>query len=171
MTIPRRRFLHLAAGAATLPAISGIAQAQAYPLRSVRMVLGFGAGSGQDVISRLLANGLSEIWRQPVVIENRPGVGGNVATQAVARSAPDGYTLLSSAVNFVISPFVYSSLSYDAIKDFAPVTLIGATANLMVVKSSSPVKSVQDFISYAKDNRDKVTVVLTGHWDYTALER
>ena len=162
MKLPRRRFLHLAAGAAALPAISRFAWAQAYPNRYVRLVVPFAAGGGGDAIARPLANRLSEVWGQQVVIENRGGAGGNVGAQAVAQSAPDGYTiLLAGGVNLATNPTLYPS-SYNPANDLAPVTLVTVIPNLMMVPKSSPARSVGEFIVYAKVNRGKVTFASTG---------
>ena len=158
----RRQFLQLAAGAAALPAVSRIARAQAYPTRPVRLVVPFAAGTGPDVGFRLLGNRLSEIWRQPVVIENRTGANGNIGTQAVARSVPDGYTLLASGVTLATNRYIFPSLGYDPVGDFTPVTLVGSITNVMVVPNSSPAKSVREFIDYAKANRGKVTFASSG---------
>ncbi len=162
MKLPRRQFLHLAAGAAALPVISRVARAQAYPNRYVRLVVPFAAGGGGDAIARPLANRLSEVWGQQVVIENRGGAGGNVGAQAVAQSAPDGYTiLLAGGVNLATNPTLYPS-SYNPANDLAPVTLVTVIPNLMMVPNSSPARSVGEFIVYAKVNRGKVTFASTG---------
>ena len=163
MKLPhRRQFLHLAAGAAALPALLRIAWAQAYPSRYVRLVVPFAASGGGDAIARPLANRLSEIWGQQVVIENRGGAGGNVGAQAVAQSAPDGHTiLLAAGTNLTVNPFLYPS-SYNPATDLAPVTLVTVTPNLMMVPNSSPAKSVKEFIEYADANRGKVTFASGG---------
>jgi tripartite-type tricarboxylate transporter receptor subunit TctC len=158
----RRRVLHLAAGAAALPAMSRIGWAQAYPNRYVRLVVPFAAGGGGDAIARPLANRLSEVWGQQVVIENRGGAGGNVGAQAVAQSPPDGYTiLLGGGTNLAINPFLYPT-SYNPANDLAPVTLVTVIPNLMMVPNSSAAKSVKEFIDYAKANRGKITFASTG---------
>jgi tripartite-type tricarboxylate transporter receptor subunit TctC len=162
MKLPRRQFMHLAASAAALPAMSRLARAQVYPSRYVRLVVPFAAGGGGDALARPLANRLSEVWGQQVVIENRGGAGGNVGAQAVAQSAPDGYTiLLGGGVNLAINPFLYPS-SYNPANDLAPITLVTAIPNLMMVSNSSPAKSVNEFIAYAKANRGKITFASTG---------
>jgi tripartite-type tricarboxylate transporter receptor subunit TctC len=162
MKLQRRRFLRLAAGAAVLPALSHVATAQAYPSRPVRLVVPFAAGGGQDVTARVLANRLSEIWRQQVAVENRGGAAGNIGTLAVAQSAPDGYTVLFASPTLAISPQLYPSVGYNPIADFSPVTLVGALPNVMVVPNSSRAKSIRDFIDYAKGNRGKVTFASSG---------
>lgn len=162
MKLPRRSFLHLAVGASALPVVSRVARAQAYPNRYVRLVVPFAAGGGGDAIARPLANRLSEVWGQQVVIENRGGAGGNVGAQAVAQSAPDGYTiLLAGGVNLATNPTLYPS-SYNPANDLAPVTLVTVIPNLMMVPNSSPARSVGEFIVYAKVNRGKVTFASTG---------
>jgi tripartite-type tricarboxylate transporter receptor subunit TctC len=158
----RRNVLHLAAGAVALPAVSRLAWAQAYPNRYVRLVVPFAAGGGGDAIARPLANRLSEVWGQQVVIENRGGAGGNIGAQAVAQSAPDGYTLLLGAgAGLAINPIFYPS-SYNPANDLAPITLLTVIPNLMMVPNSSPAKSVKEFIDYAKANRGKITFASSG---------
>jgi tripartite-type tricarboxylate transporter receptor subunit TctC len=162
MKLPRRTFLHLAAGAAALPAVSHIARAQTYPSRYVRLVVPFPPGGGGDALARPLANRLSEVWGQQVVIENKGGAGGNIGSQAVAQSAPDGYTLLLGAAFLSINPFIYSSSGYDPIADLTPATLVTIIPNLMMVPNSSPAKLVTEFIDYAKANHGKTTFASTG---------
>ncbi len=128
MTLPRRRFLHLAAGAAALPALSRAAWAQAYPARPVRIIVGFAAASGADILARLMGQWLSERLGQQFVIENRTGAGTNIATEAVARSAPDGYTLLLVTPANVINATLYDKLNFNFIRDIAPVASIIASA-------------------------------------------
>jgi tripartite-type tricarboxylate transporter receptor subunit TctC len=158
----RRRFLHLAAGAAGLPLLSTLARAQAWPNRYVRLVVPFAAGGGGDAIARPLALRLSEIWGQQVVIENRGGAGGNVGAQVVAQSAPDGYTiLLGGGVNLAINPVLYPS-AYNPAVDLAPITLVTVIPNLMMVPNSSPAKTVAEFIRHAKDNAGTIKFASTG---------
>ena len=146
MKLPdRRKFLHLAAGAAALPALSSVAQAQAWPNRPVRLVVGFPAGGGADAAARIIAQRFSEVWGQQVVIENKGGAGGNIAIDAVAHASPDGYTILLGHPGLVINQFLYSSLTYDPLADFAPVSLIGVYGNLLVVSNSSALKTFPDF--------------------------
>src|SRR5262245_44725018 len=131
MKLPRRQFLHLAAGAATLPAVSRVARAQAYPSRPVRWIVGFPAGGGSDVLARLLAQWLSERLGQPFVIENRPGAGTNIATEVVVRAPPDGYTLLQASAPAVINAMLYDRLNFNFIRDIAPVAGITHTTYVM----------------------------------------
>jgi tripartite-type tricarboxylate transporter receptor subunit TctC len=162
MRLPRRKFLHLAAGAAALPVVARFAWAQNYPDRYVRLVVPFPPGGGGDAISRPLANRLSALWGQQVVIENKAGAGGNIGSQAVAQAAPDGYTLLLSGSPLAINPSLYPSSGYDPVADLAPITLVTVIPNLMMVPNSSPAKSVREFIDYAQANRGKITFASTG---------
>jgi len=152
MDLPRRRVLRLAAGAAVTAAWSSAASAQNYPSRYVRLVVPFPPGGGGDALGRPLANRLSELWGQQVVIENKGGAGGNIGAQAVAQSAPDGYTVLLAGASLAINPWLYPG-SYNPASDLAPVTLVTVIPNLMMVPNSSPAKSVQEFIDYAKTKR------------------
>jgi len=162
MKLPRRRFLHLAAAAAVLPAVTRIAAAETYPNRYVRLVVPFPPGGGGDALARPLANRLSEAWGQQVVIENKGGAGGNIGAQAVAQSAPDGCTLLLGSAFLAINPFLYPASGYDPVADLAPVTLLTVIPNLMMVPNSSPAKSVKEFIDHAKANPGKTTFASTG---------
>jgi tripartite-type tricarboxylate transporter receptor subunit TctC len=157
MKFRRREFLHLAAIAAVLPVAPGIVRAQAWPARIVRLVNGFPAGGGNDAAARIVAGRLSEVWGQQVIVENKPGAAGNIAFETVARAAPDGYTIMFGYAGMAINPFLYASLNYDPIADFAPVTLIGTYGNLLVVPNSSPVRSLQEFVSRARANPGKIT--------------
>ena len=152
MKLPRRKFLRLAAGAAALPAVSRIARAQVWPTRVVRLINGFPAGGGNDAAARIVASRLSEIWGQQVIVENKAGAAGNIAFETVARAAPDGYTMMFGYAGMAINQFLYPSVNYDPIADFAPVTLIGTYGNLLVVPNSSPVRSLSEFIARAKAN-------------------
>jgi tripartite-type tricarboxylate transporter receptor subunit TctC len=163
MKLFRRNFLKLTAGAAALPAVSRIARTQAYPSRYVRLVVQFPPGGASDPLARVLANRLSEVWGQQVVVENKGGAGGNIGAAAVAQSTPDGYTLLIGLdTSLTINPHVYPSLGYDPITDLAPVTRLCTFTNLMVVPNSSPAKSVMEFVNYAKQNRGKITFASPG---------
>jgi tripartite-type tricarboxylate transporter receptor subunit TctC len=170
--IDRRRLISLAAASALAPGSitrRAHAQAQAWPRRFVRLVAPFPAGGGTDAVARVLANRLSEVWGQQMVIENKGGAGGNIAFEMVARSDPDGYTVLITAINLVINRFLYASVGYDAEADFAPVSLICQYPNLMVVPNSSPAKSVMEFIAHAKANRGKITFASSGTGTSTHL--
>ena len=164
MKLPRRRqFLHLAAGAAALPAVSRFAWAQAYPSRPVRIVVGFAAGGATDIVARLMGQWLSERLGQPFVIENRPGAGGNIGTEAVVRAPPDGYTLLCwSATTNAINATLYDKLNFNFIRDIAPVAGIIRVPYVMVVNPSVPAKTVPEFIAYAKANPGKINMASAG---------
>jgi len=163
MKLPhRRQFLHLAASAAALPAVSRIARAQAYPSRPVRIVVGFPAGFSPDIVARLVGQSLSERLGQQFVVENRPGAAGNLATEAVVRAPPDGYTLLLANGANAISATLYEKLSFDFIRDIAPVASIGDAPTVMVTNLSFPAKTVPEFIAYAKANPGKINMAAAG---------
>jgi tripartite-type tricarboxylate transporter receptor subunit TctC len=162
MKLPRRQFLHLAAGAAVLPAVSHIARAQSYPTRPVRLLVGFSAGGNADTIARPMGQWLSERLGQPFVIENRPGAGTNIATEAVVRAPADGYTLLMVGPTQAINATLYDKLNFNFIRDIAPVAGIISTANALIVNPSVPAKTVPDFIAYAKANPRKVNMASGG---------
>jgi tripartite-type tricarboxylate transporter receptor subunit TctC len=163
MKLPRRRFLHLAAGAAALPAAFRNAWAQAYPARPVRMIVGFTPGGPTDIAARLMGNWLSERFGQPFVIENRPGAGSNIATEAVVNSAPDGYTLLVVSTSATVSATFYRNLSFNLIRDVAPVAGIVRVPLVMVVHPSVPAKTVPEFIAYAKADPGKINMASVGN--------
>ena len=150
--LPRRKFLHLAAGAAALPAVSRIAQAQGYPTRPVRLITGFAPGGGVDITARLIGQWLSERLRQQFVIENRPGASSNIATEAVVRAPADGYTLLMVGTWNAINATLYDNLNFNFIRDIAPVASVIRYPFVMVVNPSVPANSVPEFIAYAKAN-------------------
>src|SRR5215510_5432892 len=159
----RRQFLHLFAGAAALPALPYIARAQAYPSRPVRIIVGFAAGSNPDIASRLLAQWLSERrLGQPFIVDNRPGAASNIATEAVVKAPPDGYTLLYVGPSNVINATLYEKLNYNFIRDIAPVASLRRQPNVMVVTPSLPAKTVPEFIAYAKANPGKVNMASGG---------
>jgi tripartite-type tricarboxylate transporter receptor subunit TctC len=162
LKLRRRQFLQLAAGAAALPAPSRMARAQAWPARPVRLLVGFPPGGGNDAAARIVAGRLSEIWGQQVVVENKGGAGGKIAMETVAHAAPDGYTMLFGFPGLVLNNFLYSSLNYDPVADFAPVSLIGTYVNLLVVPTASPAKTVAEFIAHAKTNPGKITFASPG---------
>ena len=163
MKLSRRKFLHLAAGAAALPAISLVASAQTYPSRPVRLIVGLAAGSSLDILARLLGQWLSERFGQPFVIENRPGAGTNVATEAVVKATPDGYTLLMVSPGNAINATLYEKLNFNFIRDIAPIASIIREPNVMVVNPSVPAKSVPEFIGYAKANPGKINMASAGN--------
>jgi tripartite-type tricarboxylate transporter receptor subunit TctC len=161
MKLPRRQFLHLAAGAAVLPAASRIARAQAYPTRPVHLLEGFGAGSAPDIVARLIGQALSERLGQSFVIENRPGASSNIAAEAVVRAAPDGYTLfLITSANAVNATMF--KLNFDLIHDLAPVASISRVPFVMEVHPSVPANTVAEFIAYAKANPGKINMASAG---------
>jgi tripartite-type tricarboxylate transporter receptor subunit TctC len=162
MKLPRRQFLHLGAGAAALPAVSRLARAQAYPSRPVRIFVGFPAGFSPDIVARLVGQWLSERLGQQFVVENRPGAAGNLATEAVVRAPPDGYTLLLATGTNSINATLYEKLSFDFIRDIAPVASIGGAALVMVTNPSFPGKTVPEFIAYAKANPGKINMATAG---------
>src|SRR6202048_3771777 len=127
-----------------------------YPTRPIHIIVGFAAGGGNDIIARIFGQKLSESLGQPVIVENKPGGGAIVATEYVAKSAPDGYTLLMSASGISINPAVYAKLPYDAVKDFVPVSELASFPLIMVVNAASPIKSVAELVTYAKANADKM---------------
>jgi tripartite-type tricarboxylate transporter receptor subunit TctC len=163
MKLPRRQFLHLAAGAAALPALSCVAFAQAYPTRPVRIILGFAAGGGADITARLIGQWLSERLGQPFVIENRPGAGGNIGTEAVVRAAPDGYTLLLVGSFNAVNATFYDKLNFNFIRDIAPVAGIIRQPLVMAVHPSVPAKTVPEFIAHAKANPGKINMASGGN--------
>jgi tripartite-type tricarboxylate transporter receptor subunit TctC len=162
MKLPRRNFLYLTAGAAALPAVSRIARAQAYPSRPVRLIASFAPGGSSDIIARLMGQWLSERLGQPFVIENRPGGGGNIGTEVVVRASPDGYTLLIIGGWNAINATLYDKLSFNFIRDIAPVASIYREPYVIVVHPSVPAKTVPEFIDYAKANPGKVTMASGG---------
>jgi tripartite-type tricarboxylate transporter receptor subunit TctC len=162
MKLPRRTFLHLAAGAAALPVLSRIAWAQAYPSRPVRIIVGYPAGGGVDITGRLIGQWLSERLGQPFVIENRPGANSNIATETVVRAAPDGHTLLLATAANAGNATLYDKLNFNFIRDIAPVAGIMVVPVVMVVHPSFPATTVPEFIAYAKANPGKVNMGLAG---------
>ena len=163
MKFPRRQFLHLAAGAAALQAVPRIARAQAYPSRPVRIVVGFAAGGGSDIIARFMGQWLSDRIGQQLIIENRPGAGGNISTEAVVRAPADGYTLLLVDTPKAINASLYDKLNFNFIRDIAPVAGISRESCVMVVHPSVPAKTIPEFIAYAKANPGKLNFVSGGN--------
>jgi tripartite-type tricarboxylate transporter receptor subunit TctC len=162
MKFPRRRFLHLAAGAVALPAISRIARAQSYPTRPVHLLVGYAAGGVNDIIARLTGQMLSERLGQPFIIEDRPGAGSNLATEVVVRAAGDGYTLLEASASNAFNASLYEKLNFDFIRDIAPVAGTVRTANVMEVNPAVRAHSVPEFIAYAKANPGKINMASAG---------
>ena len=160
----RRRFVGLTAAAIAAPSIlASRALGANWPLRMVRIVVPFPPGGSTDITARLVGNRLQEVWGQTVVIENKPGAGGNIASEMVAHSDPDGYTIFIVGPGLATNQFLYPSLSYDPVGDFAPVTLLITQPNVMCVPNSKPAKSVKEFIAYCNDNRGKVTYASSGN--------
>jgi tripartite-type tricarboxylate transporter receptor subunit TctC len=162
MKLPRRKFLHLTAGAAALPIMLRVASALDYPSGPVRWIVGFAPGGGNDIIARLMGQWLQERLGQPFVIENRPGAGSNVATEAVVHAPPDGYTLLFAGLPNAINASLYSKLNFNFIHDIAPIATIVRAPNVMVVNPSFPAKTLPEFIAYAKANPRKVNMASAG---------
>jgi tripartite-type tricarboxylate transporter receptor subunit TctC len=162
MKLPRRQFLHLAAGAAALPTVSRFARAQAYPTRPVRIICGIAAGGAPDIVARLVAQWLSERLGQQFVVENRTGGATNIATEAVVRAPPDGYTLLQVTSSNGVNATLYDKLNFNFIRDIAPVASITLTPHIMEVNPSFPAKTVPAFIAYAKANPGKISLASTG---------
>jgi tripartite-type tricarboxylate transporter receptor subunit TctC len=163
MKLPRRTFLHLAAGAATLPAVSRIAWAEAYPTRPVHVVVGFSAGGGVDTIARLMGQWLSERFGQPFIIVNRPGAGSNIAAESVVKAIPDGYTLLQLNIANAINATLYEKLNFDLVRDIVPVAGIIRVPLVMLINPSFPTKTVPEFIAYAKANPGKINMASAGN--------
>jgi tripartite-type tricarboxylate transporter receptor subunit TctC len=163
MKLPRRTFLHLAAAAAALPVASGIVLAQTYPTRPVRLIVPFGSAGATDIVARLIGQWLSERLGQPFVIENRPGAGGNLGTEAVVRAPPDGYTLAVIGAPSAINATLYEKLNFNFIRDITPVASIIRFPNVMVVNPSVPATTVPEFIAYAKANPGKLNMASPGN--------
>jgi tripartite-type tricarboxylate transporter receptor subunit TctC len=162
MKLSRRQFLRLAAGAAVLPAFSRIVRAQAYPTRSVRLVVGFPPGQTADIIARLMGQWLTERLGQPVIIDNRPGASSNIATELVVRSPADGYTLLSVNSSNLINATLYEKLPYNFLRDIDPIASFSRVALVMEVSPSFPARTVPEFIAYAKANPGKINMASGG---------
>jgi tripartite-type tricarboxylate transporter receptor subunit TctC len=162
MKLPRRNFLHLAAGAAALPAVSRIARAQAYPTKPVHLIVPFGPAGATDITARLIGQWLSERLGQQFVIENRPGAGSNVGTEAVVRAAPDGYTLGLFGAPSAINATFYDKLNFNFVRDIAPVALIVRFPHIMVVNPSVSAKTLPEFIAYTKANAGKINMASVG---------
>jgi tripartite-type tricarboxylate transporter receptor subunit TctC len=162
MKLPRRRFLHLAAGAVALPSISRVAWARTYPTRPVRLIVGLAPGGATDILARLIAQWLTEHLGQPFIVENRPGAAGNVATEAVVNMPPDGYSLLMISSSNMINASLYDKLNYNFIRDIAPVASVAGVPLVMEVHPSVPARTVPEFIAYAKANPGKISMASAG---------
>jgi len=162
MKLPRRKFLYLAASVAALPAASRVTRAQAYPSRPVRIIVGFAPSGAADITARLIGHWLSERLGQQFIIENRPGAGGNIGTEAVVKSPPDGYTLLLAATPNAINATLYDNLNFNFIRNIAAVAAIIREPLVMAVHPSVPAKSVQEFIAYVKANPRKLNMASGG---------
>jgi tripartite-type tricarboxylate transporter receptor subunit TctC len=157
MTLPRRKFLRLAAGGAILPAISRIARAQAYPTRTINMVVPYAAGGPGDTVGRVIAERLKAVLGQPVIIENVTGANGSIAVGRVARAAPDGYTLSLGVWNTHVSNGALYTLPYDVLNDFEPVALVASFSSMIVARKSVPAKDLKEFITWLKANPGKAS--------------
>jgi tripartite-type tricarboxylate transporter receptor subunit TctC len=162
MKLPRRKFLHVAAGAAVFPALSRFARADTYPSRPVRIIVGFGAGGSPDILARLTAQWLSERLGQQFIVENRPGGGTNLATEAVVRAAPDGYTLLTVSSANAINATLYDNLSYNFMRDIAPVAGTVRVPQVVVVNPSLPAKTIPELIAFARANPGTINIASSG---------
>jgi tripartite-type tricarboxylate transporter receptor subunit TctC len=160
---PMQTFLRSAAAALAI-AVAVNASAQTYPSKPIKLIVPFPPGGTTDILARAVGAELNKVWGQPVVIENRPGAGGNIGSDAVAKSPPDGYTLVMGTVGtHGINPGLYPKMPYDAVKDFAPVTLVASVPNLLVVHPSVPAKSVKEIIDLAKAQPGKLTFASSGN--------
>src|ERR1700730_17958076 len=162
MNLPRRRFLHLVASAAALPALPRIARADTYPSRPVQIIVAFPSGSAPASIARLAAQWLSDKLGQNFLIENRPGAGSNIGTEIVVKAQPDGYTIICDVLTNVLNTALYQHLSFDFMRDIAPVSPIANAPYVILVTNSLPVKTVPEFIAYAKANPGKIAMASGG---------
>jgi tripartite-type tricarboxylate transporter receptor subunit TctC len=161
--LTRRHLLAIAGGALAAPAVVSQGFAQTWPNRSVRILVPFAPAGATDITARLLANRLQEVWGQPVVVENKPGAGGNIAADIAAKSDADGYTIFIVGPGQATNKFLYPSLTYDPVADFQPVSLLLTQPNMMCVPNSSPAKSVKEFVDHCKANAGKVTFASSGN--------
>ncbi len=162
MKFPRRTFLRLAASAVALPVLQRLARAQSYPSRPVRLIVGFAAGGGADIVARLIGQWLSDYLGQPFIVENRPGAGTNIATETVVKATPDGYTLLLAGLPNASNATLFGKLHFNFIRDIVPVARIDQSPLVMVVNSSVPAGTVPEFIAYVKANPGKVNMASAG---------
>ena len=163
LKLPRRHFLRLGVGSAMLPAVSRLAWAQAYPTRPVRLIIGIAPGSSPDILGRLLAQWLSERLGQPFIVENRPGGGGNIAIEAVAKAPADGNTLLLVTIQSAVNATLYDKLNYNFVRDIAPVASISRQTLALEVNPSFPARTAPEFIAYAKANPGKLSMATPGN--------
>src|SRR4051812_16395977 len=163
MNFGRRRFLHLAAGTVALPALQRFAWAQTYPSRPVRLIVPVSAGGSTDILARLLGQWLSERLGRPFIVENRPGAGGNIGVELVVKAPADGYTLLMINVGNATNGALYEKLSFNFIRDIAPVAGIDRQPYVMLVHPSFPVKTIPEFIAYARSGTSKISMASTGN--------
>jgi len=163
MKLGRRAFQRFAAGALTVPAVARHASAQTFPAQPVRLVVGFAAGQAIDILARLIAQSLTEQFSQQFIVDNKPGSGGNIATEGVARAPADGYTLMVIGANNPINASLYDKPGYDLLRDFAPVAGIYRVYQVMVVNPSFPAKTGAEFIAYAKANPGKINFGSAGN--------
>ena len=169
LKLPRRKFLHLAAGAAALPAIPSIAHAQAYPARPVRIIVGFAAGGPNDILARVIGQKLTESWGQQVIVENRAGGGTVIGTEVVAKSPPDGYHLLMVSTSHTTNPTLVRKLPFETLRDLAPVILVANSSNVLLAHPSLPARSVKELIALAKNRPDQVAYGSGGNGASTHL--
>ena len=162
MNVPRRQFLQLTAGAAALPAFARDALAQSYPSRPVRWIVGFAPGGGNDIVARLMGQWLSERLGQPFIVDNRPGGGANIATEAVVNAAPDGYTLLMAGIPNATNAALYPNLKFNFMREIMPVVGILRIPNVMVVHPAFPARTLPEFLSFAKANPGKINMASPG---------
>src|SRR5579871_4248063 len=162
MKVSRRQLLHVAAGTAALPALGGIARAQRYPSRPVRLILGYAPGAAPDIVCRLMGQWLSERLGQPFVVENRPGAGSNLGTEMVVRAPADGYTLLYTTTANATNATLYEKLNFNFIRDIAPIAGIIRVPQVVLVNPAVPAKTIPEFIAYAKANPGKVNLASAG---------
>jgi len=162
MKLPRRNFLHLAAGAAALPALPRVASALDYPTRPVRIIVGFAAGGAPDILARLIGQWLSDRLGQPFVVENRPGANGTIAVETVIKAAADGYTLLAVAMPDAVNATLYQSPNYNFVRDIAPIAATSRDPDVMLVNPSFPAKTVPEFINFARANPGKINMASPG---------
>src|SRR5580698_3030552 len=162
MRLPRRRFLHLAAGFSALPALSGVVKAQSYPARTVRVIVPYSPGGPTDVCARLIAQKLSDRLGKQFYVEDITGAGGNIGTGQAARAAPDGYTILITVNSYVINPTLYEKVPYDALRDFEAVTQIAIFQSAMFVHPSVPARTVKELVTLIKANPGKYSFASPG---------